>query len=110
MVIVFPFLGAGFANISPTFFITWEVQTRYLKILKYSEQYIRDHLSGTQVRTWIRSEYDAVFNFSRIVSSNLAKHSLSLASNFYQENQTLNYSNSQFVLFILLKYCSLQFS
>ena len=64
MVIAFPFLGAGFANISPTFLVSCEVQTRYLKILKYSEQYIRDHLSGTKVRIWIGSEYDAVFNFS----------------------------------------------
>ena len=63
MVIVFPFLGAGFANISPTFLISCEVQTRYSKTLKYSEQYIRDHLSGTKVRIWICSEYDAVFNF-----------------------------------------------
>ena len=32
-------------------------------MLKYSEQSIRDHLSGTKVRNWIGSEYDAVFNF-----------------------------------------------
>ena len=43
----FSFLGAGFANIPPTFLISCEVQTRYSKTLKYSEQYIRDHLSGT---------------------------------------------------------------
>ena len=73
MVIAFPFLGAGFANISPTFLISCEVQTKYSKILKYSEQYIRDHLSGTKVRIWIDSEYDAVFNFSCIASSNLSK-------------------------------------
>ena len=47
MVIVFPFLGAGFANIPPTFLISCEVQTKYSKILKYSEQYIRDRLPGT---------------------------------------------------------------
>ena len=63
MVIVFPFLGAGFANISPTFLISCEVQTRYSRILKYSEQYIRDHLSGTKVRIWICAWYDAVFYF-----------------------------------------------
>ena len=63
MVIVFPFLGAGFANIPPTFLISCEVQTRYSKILKYSEQYIRDHLSGTKVRIWTGSEYDAVSVF-----------------------------------------------
>ena len=28
---VFPFLGAGFTNILPTFFISYEVQTRYSK-------------------------------------------------------------------------------
>ena len=44
------FLGEGFANISPTFLIPCEVQTRYSKILIYSEQHIRDHLSGTKVR------------------------------------------------------------
>ena len=60
----FSFLGAGFANISPTFLISCEVQTRYSKKLKYSEQYIRDHLSGTKVRFWICSGYDAVFTFS----------------------------------------------
>ena len=71
--IVFLFVGAGFANISPTFLISCEVQTRYSKILKYSEQYIQDHLSGTKVRIWIRSEYNAVFSFSFIASCNLTK-------------------------------------
>ena len=66
MVIAFPFLGAGFANISPTFLISCEVQTRYSKTLKYSEQSIRDHLVGSKVRIWIFSEYDAVFNLSCI--------------------------------------------
>ena len=56
----FSFLGAVFANI-PTFFISCEFQTRYSKKLKYSEQCIRDHFSGTKVRIWIRSEYDAIF-------------------------------------------------
>ena len=73
VVLTFPFLGAGFANISPTFLISCEVQTKYSKILKYSEQYIREHLSGTKVRIWICSEYDAVFNFSCIASCNLTK-------------------------------------
>ena len=63
MVIVFPFLGAGFPNIPPTFLIACEVQTRYSKMLRYSEQYIRDHLSGTKVRIWIGFEYDAVLIF-----------------------------------------------
>ena len=69
----FSFLGAGFANIPPNFLISCEVQTRYSKTLKYSEQYIRDHLSGTKVRIWIGSEYDAVFDFSCIASCNLTK-------------------------------------
>ena len=64
MVIVFSFLEAGFANISPTFLISCVGQTRYSKILKYSEQYIRDHISGAKVKIWICSGYDAVFNFS----------------------------------------------
>ena len=61
MVIVFPFLGAGFVNISPNSLISCEVQTRYSKTLKYSEQYIQDYLSDTKARIWICSEYDAVF-------------------------------------------------
>ena len=104
-VVFFLFLGAGFANIPPTFLVSCEVQTKYSEILKYSEQYIRDHLSGTRVRIWIGSEYDAVFNFSCIALCNLTK-----ACHFYHNNQTLNYSNSQLVLFMLLKYCSLKFS
>ena len=48
--IVFPFFGAGFPNIPPAFFISSDVQTSYSKTLKYSEQYIRDHLSGTKIR------------------------------------------------------------
>ena len=59
--------------LSPTFLISCEVQTRFSKILKYFEQYIRNLLSGTKVRIWIDSEYDAVFNFSCIASSNLSK-------------------------------------
>ena len=61
MVIAFPFLGAGFANIPPTFLISCEVQTRYSKALKYSEQYIRNNMSGTKVRIWICSKYGAIF-------------------------------------------------
>ena len=65
VVIDFSFLVAGFANILPAFSILWEVQTRYSKALKYSEQYIiQYHLSGTKVIIWICFEYDAVFNFS----------------------------------------------
>ena len=40
-------------------------------ILKYYEQYIQDHLSGTKVRIWIGSENDAVFDFSLIALCNL---------------------------------------
>ena len=69
----FPFLGKGFANFSTTFFTLGEVQTRDLKTLKYSEQYIQDHLSGIKVRIWICSEYDVVFNFSCISLCNLTK-------------------------------------
>ena len=55
------------------FLISYELQTRYSKILKYFEQYIRDHLSGNKVRIWIGSEYDTVFSFSWIASCNLTK-------------------------------------
>ena len=51
--IVFPLLGACFANIPPTFLIGCEVQKRHSKTLKYSEQYIRDHLTSTKIRIWI---------------------------------------------------------
>ena len=70
---LFLFRGAGFANISPTFLISSEVQTRYPRILKYSEGYIRHHLSGTKLEIWIGSEYDAVFIFSCIALCNLTK-------------------------------------
>ena len=66
----FSFLAACFANIPPTFLISFEVQTRYSKTFRYSQQYIRDHLSGTKLKIWICSEYDAVFNFSCIASCN----------------------------------------
>ena len=69
----FLFLGAGFANIAPAFSISCESQTKYSKLLKYSEQYILDHLSGSKVRIWIGSEYDAVFSFYWIASCNLTK-------------------------------------
>ena len=71
--VAFPFLGAGFANISPIFLISCKAHTRYLKILKNSEQYIRDHLSSTKVRIWIASEYDAAFSFSCTALCNLTK-------------------------------------
>ena len=73
MVIAFPFLGAGFAYIPPTFLISCEVQTRYSKALNYSEQYIRDHLKGAKVNIWIGSEYDTVFDFPCIAFCNLTK-------------------------------------
>ena len=73
MVIPFSFLGAGFANISPTFLVSCEVQTRYSKTPKHSVQYIREHLSGTKVKIWICSEYDVIFNFSCIALCNLTK-------------------------------------
>ena len=70
----FSFLGAGFANIPLAFLISCEVQVRYAKTLKYSEQYNRtDHISVTKVRIWISSEYDAVLNFSCIDLRNLTK-------------------------------------
>ena len=75
MVIGFPILGAGLGNILDTFLILCEAQTRYSNTLKYSEHYMRDHLSGTKVKNWIRSEYDAVFNFSCISLCNLTKSS-----------------------------------
>ena len=54
-------------------FISCDVQTGHSKTLKYSEQHIRDYLSGTNVRVWICSEHDAVFNFSCIALCNLTK-------------------------------------
>ena len=54
-------------------FFSCEVPTRYSKIWKYFEQYIRDHLSDTKVRIWIGSEYDAIFIIFYIASCNLTK-------------------------------------
>ena len=69
----FPFFRSRFCQYFTYFFISCEVQTRCSKILKYSEQYIRDHLSVTTVRIWIGSKYDAVFSFTCIASCNLTK-------------------------------------
>ena len=52
-------LRADSANIPPTILSSCEVQARYSKTLKYSEQYTGDHLSGTKVRILIF----IVFNF-----------------------------------------------
>ena len=79
--IAFPFVRSRFANISPTFLISCEVQM-ILTILRYSEQYIRDHLSGTKVRICTGSEYDAVFDFSCIASNNLTKTFTSFCMSF----------------------------
>ena len=49
------------------------ISTRYSNTLKYSQQYIWHHLSGTKVRIWICSGYEAAFNFSCIASCNLPK-------------------------------------
>ena len=62
MVIVFPFLGAFFTNIAPTFLISCEIK-RYSKTLTYYEPHIWDHLEGMKVKIWICSEYDAVLIF-----------------------------------------------
>ena len=51
--IVFPFSGAGFANTPSTFLISYEIQTRYSKIIICFEQYIWDHLQGTKTRICI---------------------------------------------------------
>ena len=72
-----------------TVLISCEVQTRYLRTLKYCEQYIWDHLSGTKVRIWICSEYDAVFSFSCIALCNLTKSfALSQESNSESSKQS----------------------
>ena len=66
----FPFLGADFANMPPTFLSSHAVITRYSETVKY-EQYLQDHFSGTKLRIWIFSEHDAVFNFHFIALCNL---------------------------------------
>ena len=106
----FSFLGACFANIPPTFLISCEVQTRYLKTLKYFEQYIREHLPGTKVRIWICSEYDAVFSFSCIALYNLTKSFTFSFISFLSKESDSEFRNSQLVLCILLKNLSLKFS
>ena len=109
VVIVFRFLAAGFAIVSPSFLISCEVQTRYSKTLKYSEHYIRDHLSRTKVSMWICYKYNAIFNFSFIASCEPTKSFTFSFILFCNKNQTLNLLNSQLVLCVLLKYCSLKF-
>ena len=84
----FSFLGTSFANIPRTFLISCEVHTRYLKTLKYSEQYFRDPLSSTNVKIWICFEHDT-FAFS--------------SYHFYYKNQTLNLPITQLVLCMLMK-------
>ena len=97
---VFPFLVAGFANIPPTFLILCDVQARYSKILKYSGQYIRDHLSGTKVRIWICSEYDVLFSFACISSCNLTKSStFSFISFLSQESDSESLKQSTCTLY-----------
>ena len=100
MVIVFPFSGAGFANIPHTFFISCEVQRRYSKKLKYSEQYIRDHFSSTKVRVWICSEYYAVFSFSCIALCNLTKSfTFSFISFSSYESDSESFKQSNYTLY-----------
>ena len=109
MVIVFPFIGAGFANIPPTFLISCEGQTSYSKILKFFEQYIRDHLLGTKVRIWICSEYDAVFYFSCIDLCNLTKSfTFSYTSFISQESDPESFKQSTCTLHAS-ENCSLKF-
>ena len=113
MVIVFPILGAGFANIPPTFLISCEVQTRYSRTLKYTEQYIQEHLSGTKVRIWISSEYDAIFNFSCIAFLHCLvqpKQVIHFLFHIFIIRTDSEFLNSQLVLSMLLKYHSLKFS
>ena len=50
------------------FYLPFWFHVKYSRMLKNSELYIRDHLSGTKVTIWIDSEYDAVFDFSCIAS------------------------------------------
>ena len=116
MMIALPFFRSRFANISPTFFILCEVQTSYSRILKFSEQYIRDHLSGTKVRIWIGSEYDAAFNFSCIASCNLTKMStffcmsfLSLESDseLFQQSTCTFYASEILLFKVFINACKL---
>ena len=50
------------------FYLPFWFHVKYSRMLKNSELYIRDHLSGTKVTIWIDSEYDAVFDFSCVAS------------------------------------------
>ena len=104
MVIVFPFLRAGFSNIPRTFLISFEVQTRHSKPLKDSEQYIRDHLSGTKVVIWICCEYDAVFIFSYIFLCNLTKPFTLCFISFLSEKTDSEFSNSRLCMFLKYRF------
>ena len=93
---------------SHLYFCFHVISTRYSKILKYSQHYICDHLSGTKVR--ICSEYDAALNFSYIASYNLTKSfTFSFILFLSKESDSENFKQSSCVLCMLLKYCPLQF-
>ena len=69
VVIVFPFLGGGFGNIPLTFLIPCEVQTRYSKTFKYSEQYIHQYILNRPFIRYQGKNLDLIwiwwcFNFS----------------------------------------------
>ena len=113
MVIVFTLLGAGCPNIPPTFFISCESQTRYSKTLKFSEQYIRDHLSGTKERIWICSDYDAVSSFFLycLVQPNQVIHLrtmyiIRIRQSFKQSTCTL-YASEIFLFKVFMNVCRL---
>ena len=124
----FSFLVAAFANIPPTFLISCEVQTRYSRTLKYSEQYIQDHLLGTKVI--LESYHLFTFNFAKMFHStiftfrplkNITKHLFimwhmvipfsfifkSPALHKYVSASSLSESSKLLVLQFLVKCCKL---
>ena len=112
--IAFLFTGAGFANISRTFLISCEVQTRYSRILKYSEQYIRDHLSGAEVGIWIGFEYDSVLIFFCIATDNLTKTFIFFCMSFllqesdselFKQSTCTFYSSEIFLFKVFINAC-----
>ena len=67
----FSFFRSRFCQYSTYFFDFMWSSNKVFK--ECSEQYIRDHLSGTKVSIWIYFKYDAGFDFSCIALCNLTK-------------------------------------
>ena len=94
MVIVFPFLRTGLANIPPTFFYLMRTLNKVLKNIKV---FWAVHLRPFTIWIWIWLEFGFVLNmmlfliFPALPCATYQSHSLSLSYHFYHKIQTLNF-------------------